>query len=113
MPIVKTYDLQDFKNEFELYNRKDHFSNEALELIFDYLNQDDYTFNMDAISFCCQFQELSCAAVHESYDVGFYDDETDDNIWVDSARDYLNDNTNIVGEYTGNDGTVNFVFISF
>ena len=113
MPIIKTYDLQDFKNEFEAYNRKDQFSDQALEIIFDYLNQDDYSFNMDVVSFCYEFTEMSCAVVHESYDIGFYDDETDDNAWIDAARDYLNDNTSIVGEYTENDGTVNFVFISF
>ena len=113
MPIVKTFDLQDFKNEFEAYNRKDHFTPEALEIIFDYLNQDDYTFQMDVICFCCEFVEMSCAAVHEAYDVGFYDDETDDNIWIDAARDYIEDNTSLVGEYTDNDGTVSFIFVAF
>lgn len=115
MPIVKTFDLQDFKREFEIYNRRDQFSDNALELIFDYLDQcySDSSFEMDVISICCEFQEMTCADVHEAYDVGFYDDETDDSIWIDAARDYINDNTSLVGEYTNNDGTVIFVFVSF
>ena len=112
MPIVKTFDLQEFKNEFELYNRKDYFTSEALELIFDYLNQDDYTLDMDVIGFCCEFIEQSCADVLQDYDV-YTNDDMDNEELAESAREYLHDNTSLVGEYVGDHGETVFVFVQF
>lgn len=112
MSIVKTYDFQDFKREFELYNRKDHFTPEALELIFDYLNQDDSTFNMDVIGFCCEFTEQSCADVLQDYDV-YTNDDMDNEELEEAVREYLHDNTSVVGEYVGEYGETVFVFVQF
>ena len=98
MPIVKTYDLQSFKNEFELYNHKEHFTSEALEIIFDYLNQDDYTFNMDVIGFCCEFQEMTEEEIRQNYDIEDWQE----------IEDYLNDETSVVGKTENR-----FVFITF
>ena len=112
MPIVKTYDLQDFKNEFEAYNRKDHFTPEALEIIFDYLNQDDYTFQMDVVGFCCEFNEMSCQNILQDYDIYTADDMLNDEL-ADQVREYLHDNTSLVGEYTNDDAETVFVFVAF
>jgi hypothetical protein len=86
MPVIKTYDLQSFKKEFELYNRQEHFTSEALEIIFDYLNQDDNTFNMDVIGFCREFQEMTEAEIRHNYDIEDWQE----------IEDYLNDETSVV-----------------
>lgn len=112
MPIVKTFDLQDFKREFELYNRRDQFSNQALELIFNYLNQDDYTFQMDVIGFCCEFSERSCQDILQDYDVYADDNMTNEEL-AEQAREYLHDNTSLVGEYINNTDETVFIFVAF
>lgn len=114
MPIVKTFDLQDFKREFELYNRRDQFSDNALEFIFDYLDQcySDYSFEMDVISICCEFQEMTCQDILQYYDVYTSDDMTNEEL-ADQAREYLHDNTSLVGEYTNDNGETVFIFVAF
>ena len=114
MPIVKTFDLQDFKREFEIYNRRDPFSDKALGLIFEYLQECYYdsNFEMDVISICCEFSERSCADILQDYDVYTDDDMTNEEL-ADQVREYLHDNTSLVGEYINDNGETVFVFVVF
>ena len=101
MPIIKTYDLQDFKREFELCNRNDQFSDNALELIFNYLDQcySDSSFEMDVISICCEFQEMTENEIRENWDCDSYED----------IIDFIENETSYVGETK----VGKYVFISF
>lgn len=113
MPIIKTYDFQDFKNEFEVYNRKD-FSENALECIFNYLSE-CYSYDnleMDVISICCDFREYSASEMLTEYDIEIEPDMTEENI-IDVIRDFLNDETSVVGEYKNKSGETIFVFMAF
>lgn len=114
MSIVKTFDLQDFVAEFRSYGRKSDFSDQALEIIFDYLNDLGETVEMDVISICCEYTEQSCADLLE-FNSEWIDttDDMDNEELADAARDYLNDNTFLVGEYVNNAGETVFVFVSF
>ena len=114
MPIVKTFDFYDFKREFEVYNRADQFSDNALELIFEYLQEcySNYSFEMDVISICCEFREMYCADILKDYDVYTADDMTNDEL-ADQVREYLHDNTSLVGEYINDNGETVFVFVAF
>lgn len=55
--IVKTYDLHDFKREFERYDRGNQFSDEALEELFNYYNGFCDNIEMDVIGICCEWTE--------------------------------------------------------
>ena len=114
MSIVKTFDLQDFINEFRDYGCAQDFSDQALEIIFDYLNDLGEAVEMDVISICCEYTEQSCADLLESNSewVDINDDMSNEEL-ADAARDYLNDNTFLVGEYVNNAGETVFVFVSF
>ena len=114
MPIIRTYDLQDFEYDFEQYGRKKDFSKKALELIFEYLQECyfDSSFEMDVISICCEFSERSCADILQDYDVYTDDDMTNEEL-ADQVREYLHDNTSLVGEYINDNGETVFIFVAF
>lgn len=114
MAIVKTFDLQDFIGEFRAYGRKQDFSDQALEIIFDYLNDLGEVVEIDVIAICCEYTEQSCADLLE-FNSEWVDtsDDMDNEELAEVARDYLNENTFIVGEYVNNAGATVFVFGSF
>lgn len=114
MPIVKTFDLQDFTKEFRDYGRAQDFSDQALEIIFDHLNDLEETVEMDVISICCEYTEQSCADLLEFNSEWIEtSDDMDNEELADATREYLNDNTSIIGEYVNNAGETVFVFVSF
>lgn len=114
MAIVKTFDLQGFINEFCDYGRKQDFSDQALEIIFDSLNDLGEAVEMDVLAICCEYTEQSCADILEfnSKWVNIDDDMNDEEL-VAAAREYLNDHTCILGEYVAYNGETIFVFASF
>ena len=59
--IIQTVGLSDFRNAFEQYNRKEQFSYDALEALFNYLEnyaQDTgEDVELDIIGLCCEYTE--------------------------------------------------------
>ena len=114
MPIIRTYDFQDFEYDFEQYGRKNYFSKEALELIFEYLQEcySQSNWEMDCIAICCEFSERTYLDILQDYDVYTNDDITNEEL-ADQAREYLHDNTSLVGEYTNDNAETVFIFVAF
>lgn len=100
MAIVKTFDFQDFISQFRRYGRKDQFSTEGLEVIFNYLSDcySDSSFEMDVIAICCEFQEMTEEEIRQNYDIEDWQE----------VEDYLNDETSVVGKTENG-----FVFVQF
>lgn len=114
MPLVKTFDLQDFTKEFRDYGRKQDFSDQALEIIFEQLNDSEENIEIDVISICCEYTEQSCTDILECNSEWIdTNDDMDNEELVDAAREYLNDNSFIVGEYMNDAGETVFIFGSF
>lgn len=114
MPIIKTFDFYDFKREFEIYKRQDQFSEQGLKIIFDYLSECYVKDNleMDVIAFCTEFSESPCSELLQDNDIVYSDDMSDDEV-TEQVREYLHDNTSLVGEYVNNDGENVFVYVAF
>jgi len=49
-------DQHDFANAFHACGRGESFSYEALNLLYDYLNEDD-DYMLDVVGICCEFTE--------------------------------------------------------
>ena len=114
MPIVKTFDFYDFKREFQIYNKEDQFSDKALARIFYYLSEcySRSDWEMDCIAICCEFQEMTYQDILQDYDVYTNDNMTNEEL-ADQAREYLHDNTSLVGEYANDKGETVFIFVAF
>ena len=87
--IVKTFDLYDFKREFERYDRGDVFSDEALEELFNYYDDFGEPYELDVIEICCNWTECETLDdyVHDYMDEsdleGLDDDEREEAILND------------------------------
>ena len=99
--IIETVTESTFRDAFQRMGRTENFSGEALGLLYDYLNElsDDIgePLELDVIAICCEYSEMSAEEVREAYglDVPEDDDEAEE---AEDVRDYLSENTSLVGE---------------
>lgn len=90
--IVKTFDLYDFRREFERYDRGDRFSDEALEELYNYYDDFGEPYELDVIEICCNWteyenlEEYAKAYMDESDFEGMDDDEREETILDDLDR---------------------------
>lgn len=96
MAIVQTLSKSSFIDAFEQSSRKDQFSYEALEAIFDYLEEySDSTgenVEFDIVGICCEWAEMTWQDVAMSYGVDL-SQCTDDDERMGEIESFLCDNT--------------------
>ena len=90
----------DFERAFADADRKENFSYEGLGILFDYLEdyeaQTGQEIELDVIALCSDYNEDTPDDIIANYSIdveGMDDDEK-----IEAVRDYLNDNTILVGE---------------
>lgn len=112
MAIVQNVDLHAFREAFRVAGRQDQFSWEALEALFDYLEQysEDVgePFELDVIAICCEWCESHWSDIAKDCRIDLTDCEDDDER-IEAVRDYLNDNTMMIELYGGE----TFVYMAF
>lgn len=113
--IVKTFNENDFINEFKAYNRMDNFSYKGLRILFESLEQTaidcEMNIEMDVIALCCEYSEDSITDIINNYDIDLSDESYDSK--EDLVTEYLQDNTYVCGQYEDDDGTTYFIYQSF
>lgn len=85
-----------FRDQFAAMGRGDQFSYEALNLLFDYLEECDPDYDLDVISLCCDFSEDDAESIAQNY--GIECDDPDDLESV--VEDYLQEHTLLIGKAT-------------
>lgn len=105
-----TVSNHDFIEAFRAYDRMDNFSFEALDLLFSYFEEYEEStgqeIELDIIAICCDYNESDVDDIIANYSIDVED--LDDDEKIDAVRDYLNDNTTLVGETA-----TGFVYQSF
>jgi hypothetical protein len=97
--MKQTINLHDFRQAFQNMGRSEQFSYEALELIYDYLEDiDEGNHELDVIAICCDFQEMTPEEIAQAY--GLEEDE--------DVLEFLSMETSVIGE---TDTTI--IFINF
>ena len=93
-----TVSRYDFERAFADAGRKDQFSYEGLSVLFDYLEdyeeQTGEEIELDVVALCCDYYENDWADIADDYGIE-YENDTDG---LDAVRDYLHDNTTVLGE---------------
>lgn len=93
--MIKTITVSDFRDAFRSCGRSDQFSYEALELIFDYIEEYEQDtgeqVELDVISICCDWTEDTPEEIAAAYDIDISDTEEDK--IPQAVMDYLCDNT--------------------
>jgi hypothetical protein len=95
-----------FERAFVDANRKEQFSYEALGLLFDYFEdyeeQTGEEIELDVIAICCDYYEDTTENIARNYSIDLNDANPEDEDYEDQCkeivRDYLIDNTQLVGE---------------
>ncbi len=91
----------DFHNAFKAWNRSEQFSYEALNLIFDFLEEVGNAIGeepeLDVIAICCEFTEENWAAIAHDYSIDLPSNE-DDAINKQAVIEHLQVHTRYVGE---------------
>lgn len=114
--IVKTFNENDFINEFKAYNRMDNFSYKGLRILFESLEQTaidcQVNIEMDVIALCCEYSEDTLADIINNYNIDMTDcDSADEKI--ETVDYYLQDNTYVCGQYKDDNGVTYFVYQAF
>lgn len=98
--MKKTVSLHDFRDAFRLAGRMEDFSYEGQGLLFDYLEEYESgsgeELELDVIALCCEYGEDSIGDIAANYDIDLAGQ--DDDQARETVRDYLNENTSVVGE---------------
>lgn len=101
MAIVETLTKSSFVDAFKQSSRKDQFSYEALEAIFDYLESySDSTgepVEFDIVAICCDYCEQSWQAIASDYSIEIDENENEEE-QKQQVYDYLSNQTAVVGE---------------
>ena len=93
-----------------------NFSHEGLMALFDYFvdyeKGPDEKVELDVIDRCCEYSEDTVKEIAENYSIDLNDADPEDNDYDTQCRaivrDYLNENTQLVGETS-----TGFVYLSF
>ena len=108
--MKQNINLHDFRQAFHNMGRGDQFSYEALEVIFDWIEEYDRDngseSELDVIGLCCEIAESSIEQIISDYSIdcdGIEDDEIEAHV-----IDFLNDETTILGHTSDS-----IIFIQF
>lgn len=107
--MKQTIGFCQFCDAFREMDRKENFSYDGLRVLFDYFEEIEADtgeeMELDVISICCEYNELSTSDIIREYSIDITDSEgdpiTDEEDLEELVRDYLIDNTYIVGEVPG------------
>ena len=112
MAIVQTLSKSSFIDAFKQSSRKDQFSYDALEAIFEYMedypNDTGENVELDIVGICCDWAEEGWEGIAKDYVVDLSDCESEQDK-IEAVRDFLYDNTQCVMLSDGE----SFVYIAF
>ena len=106
--MKQTVNFSAFCDAFHAYKRYDQFGYTALQVLFEYLEEyedsADEELELDVIALCCDYSVDSVADIASNYDIDL--SECEERKFA--VLDYLQDNTQICGEYEDENG-VHFI----
>ena len=98
--MKQTANFSAFVDAFRAHGRYDQFGYDALQVLFEYLEQyeeDACTeLELDVIALCCDYSVDSPEDVAEQYGIDLTDCEDDDDK-LELVTEWLNDNTSVCG----------------
>lgn len=107
--MKQTVYLSDFRDAFARMGRKDQFSYEGLELIYDYITEYEQDsgeeIELDVIGLCCEWSEDTPEEIIKIYKIDIDPEEEGD--IAQAVLDYLHDETQVAG--TTSDGSIVYV----
>jgi len=98
--MKQTVNFSAFVDAFRAYGRYDQFGYDALQVLFEYLEQYEEDagteLELDVIALCCEYSVDSVEDIAEQYGVDLTDCE-DDQDKLELVTEWLSDNTSVCG----------------
>ena len=99
--MKQSVNFYDFERAFHNYDRYSNFGYDGLRVIYDYFEEYEEStgeeVELDVIAICCDVNMMEFDDVISDYGLDDSDCEDDDDK-QELVRDYLNDNTSVLGE---------------
>jgi hypothetical protein len=105
--MKQTITQSDFHDAFIRMDRKENFSWEARELLFEYFEEIDEDMELDIIAICCEYYENDVDTIIQDYSIEGME-ELDEDGKTDYVREFLEENTSLIGETSSG-----FVYAAF
>jgi len=87
-----------FQDQFRQAGRADQFSYEALNMLYEYLEDIDPQYELDVIALCCEYSEATPAEIADQYSIEMSAiEEGDTDGELDQVIGVLSDLTSVVG----------------
>jgi len=106
-----TINFNDFRDAFRAYDRE-NFSREGAMILFEYFEELNPDIELDVLAICCDFSEDTTDSIEEKYSLDLTDDDGKDTLTNKEksaiVREYLHDNTTLLGETASS-----FVYCNF
>lgn len=109
--MKQTITQSDFHDAFIRMDRKENFSWEARELLFDFFEEVDPDMELDVVAICFEYYEDSADSIAANYmDASEYAEfkELSEEEQIEGIREYLEENTSVIGETSAG-----FVYAAF
>lgn len=93
--MKQTVHNTDFHNAFHSMGRGNQFSDDALNMLFNYFEEFDDEMELDVVSICCEYSESSVEQIIRDYSIDcdfIEDDEIEAHV-----LSYLEDHTTVIG----------------
>ena len=104
MAIIQEVNLYQFRDAFVRADRRESFSYEGLEHLFNYMEEQSETcgtnYILDVVELCCEYTESSYDQIAADYDIDLSDCE-DEEEKLEGVLQYLEENTAVVAEFNG------------
>lgn len=100
--MKQTVNIYDFRTAFYNMGRKDQFSYEGLEILFNYIEELEQEIGeeieMDVIGLCCEYTESTIDDLISYYSIDISDCDPDDDEAIEEAvLEYMEHNTIVCG----------------
>lgn len=96
-----TVSRYDFERAFIDAGRRNTFTYDGLNLLFDYLEQYEEDcgteIELDVVALCCEYDENTWQEIADNYDIDVSNGE-DEKAKKEIVREYIEENTMLVGE---------------
>jgi len=96
-----TVSFYDFREAFRNYDRENSYTREGLMMLFEYFEELEgdigEEIELDVIAICCDYDENHWEDVAANYSIDLENHEYEDDK-IEAVRDYLSENTTLVGE---------------
>lgn len=104
--IIQAVTRSDFCQAFARMGRSDQFSADALDLLYDYLDdlsdQGGKPYKLDVVGICCEYVEQPAAEIASSNpDAPQRAEHDDDDEHAEAVAEWLRDQTQVVGITSG------------